>query len=97
MRTITHGDVTAAARRILDLPKCLHESVVASLLDRAHAADRFRKRHGRPHPFWGNGSLMAAALTGAPPLPEPALSDKSYLEAVATVIEGILEWRQRSG
>lgn len=94
MRQIAHGDVTAAARRLLDLPPESHKAAVTALLDRAEAADRFRKRHGRAHPFWGNGSLMAVALSGRPPRGEPFLSDPDYLQAIATVIEGILDWRK---
>ncbi|OOY12605.1 hypothetical protein BMG00_01780 [Thioclava marina] len=32
------------------------------LFDEAHAADLYRKRLGRLHPIWGDGTLMAAAL-----------------------------------
>ncbi|MCB2116553.1 MAG: hypothetical protein KDE00_09710 [Rhodobacteraceae bacterium] len=96
MRPITHGDVVAVARRLLDLPVAGHKAAVAAFLDRAEAADRFRKRHGRAHPFWGNGSLMAVALSGAPPRGEPHLSDPVYLQAIATVIEGILDRRKRA-
>lgn len=42
--------------------------LIRQLLDKADAAHRYAKRFGRPHPIWGNGSLMARALafgTGA--------------------------------
>ena len=42
--------------------------LIRQLLDQADAAHRYAKRFGRPHPIWGNGSLMASALafgTGA--------------------------------
>ena len=64
-------------------------AAVRAMLEKAHAADRFRKNCGRAHPLWGNGSLMAAALT-------EWLSDSGYLEAMCTVIETILDWRQRA-
>ncbi len=94
MRTITHGDVTAAARAVRGLPPAARRRAVRSLLEKADAADRFRKRFGRAHPFWGNGSLMAVALAAAGGRDEPFLSDPDYLEAMAAVIEALLD---RSG
>lgn len=93
MRTITHGDVTAAARAVRPLPPAARRRAVRSLLAKADAADRFRKRFGRAHPVWGNGSLMAAALGAEPGRGEPFLSEADYLEAVAAVIEALLDWR----
>lgn len=95
MRTITHGDVIAAARAIHDLPPEAQRRMVQRFLDRAHAADLFRKRFGRAHPFWGNGSLMAAATGEGRARPEPFLSDTPYLETLALVIETVLDWRRR--
>ena len=50
-------------------------AAVRAMLEKAHAADRFRKNCGRAHPLWGNGSLMAAALTECGRAGEPRLSD----------------------
>ena len=97
MRTITHGDVTAVARAIHALPTEAQRHIVLRFLERAHAADLFRKRLGRPHPFWGNGSLMAAVLSDGCIRPEPFLSDTPYLEALALVIDTVLDWRRRVG
>ena len=36
--------------------------LIRQMLDQADAAHRYAKRFGRPHPVWGNGSLMARAL-----------------------------------
>lgn len=93
MRTITHGDVTAAARAVRPLPPAARRRAVRSLLEKADAADRFRKRFGRAHPLWGNGSLMAVALAAAAGREEPVLSERDYLEAMAAVIEALLDWR----
>lgn len=95
MRTITHGDVTAAARAVRDLPAEARRGAVRAYLERADAADRFRKRFGRAHPIWGNGSLMAAVMCCGGPSAEPVLSDPGYLDAMAAVIEAILDWRRR--
>ena len=96
MRAITHGDVSAAARAVWSLPTVVQPAAVRAMLEKAHAADRFRKNCGRAHPLWGTGSLMAAALTECGRAGEPRLSDSGYLEAMCTVIETILDWRQRA-
>ncbi|WP_347313120.1 hypothetical protein [Defluviimonas sp. SAOS-178_SWC] len=96
MRTITHGDVTTVARAVRGLPPDEQRRVILKLLDRAHAADLFRKKFGRAHPFWGNGSLMAAVLVDTRAWAEPFLSDISYLEALSLVIDTVLDWRRRA-
>ncbi|GAB4384016.1 DUF7742 family protein [Albidovulum sp.] len=93
MRTITHGDVVAAARAILSRPEGAARRDVARWLEQAHAADLFRRRFRRCHPLFGNGSLAGAVPYV--PGPEPFLSDERYLQAIATVIEAILDWRHR--
>lgn len=95
MRPVTHGDVVAAATAIRPLPAALRRQEVLRLLERAHAADLFRKRTGRPHPFWGDGSLMGIALKDGTSRTEPFLSDPEHLSALAAVIETLLEWRRR--
>lgn len=97
MRTITHGDVTAVARAIHGLPTESQRHMVQRFLEKAHAADLFRRRLGRAHPFWGNGSLMAAVLSGTRLKAEPFLSDTPYLEALALVIDTVLDWQRRAG
>ena len=91
MRAATHGDVVVAARALLGLPPSHWNGELVRWLQLADWADRFRKRTGRVHPFWGNGTLMSAvmALRG-PAGGEPALSDPAYLEAFATVIEALV-------
>lgn len=95
MRPITHGDVVAAARAVRHLPAGLRRAEITRYLVRAHAADLFRKRTGRAHAFWGNGSLAGSVMAGGMPAPEPFFSDVPYLEALAAVIEALLDWRQR--
>lgn len=75
MRRLLIGDVMAAARAILPAPPARRAALADRLLDEAHAAHLFCKRLGRPHPRWGDGSLMTRALNhGAPEVPPgPAL------------------------
>jgi hypothetical protein len=77
MQRVMHGDLTALARHLLTLPPAQRWAACRSLIAQADAADRYRKRFGRAHAVWGNGTLMAAARRA--PLPtEPPLSDPAY-------------------
>ncbi len=93
MRPVLHGDVVAAARALYPLEVGARATTLDSLLRRAAWADAFRKRTGRVHPVWGDGSLMAVALGQDPP-PEPPLSDSVYCDCLAQVFEGLVAWRR---
>ena len=89
MRPILIGDLIAAARVVVLLPDPDRAAEVSRLLAEARVADRFRRRCGRSHPVWGNGSLMAAA--SAHPRAREALSrDPDFLRALRHVIDGVL-------
>lgn len=64
------------------------------ILEQAHVADSYRKRIGKAHGFWGDGSLAAAiprsVLVGA----GPAVLDLPHLEAMGNALEAILRWKQ---
>ncbi|MDT8856307.1 hypothetical protein RNZ50_15030 [Paracoccaceae bacterium Fryx2] len=89
MRTVLLGDVVAAARALLAVPEAAQGPLLARMLDQAHVAHHVHKRLGRPHPEWGNGSLMARAAA-LPQAREPCASDPAYLAALRVVIEGLL-------
>jgi len=91
MRTVTQGDVAAAARALLACPEDARAALLVRLLADAHAADRYRRVFGRVHPRLGNGTLMATALARTT-VPEPVVGDMAYLRALAQVIEGVLDW-----
>jgi hypothetical protein len=57
------------------------------LIWQAKTADRYRRRLGRPHPAWGNGSLLAAAGPEAKAEAEPFLSDLRWLCALSCVLD----------
>ena len=54
MRRVLVGDVLALAAALAE-----DEGRATRALAEAHAAHRYMRRMGRPHPRWGNGSLMA--------------------------------------
>lgn len=98
MRGLAQSDLSVAARRLIGLPEVAWEQTVQDLLDRAHAADLYRKRLGRWHPLWGNGTLAAAARLGDRGVglpPEPFLSDHRFFAALGAVIDGVMHWRAR--
>jgi len=90
MRPVMHGDLTSLARHLLVLPSAARKLTCARLITQADAADRYRKRFGRAHPHWGNGTLMAAARQF--PLPtEPPLNDPDYALCLILVLSALVD------
>lgn len=94
MRPVLHSDVVAAAMALLQLPEARRERALSTMLERAGAADAYRKRTGRAHPNWGNGSLMGVALPRVVG-PEPYLDSPDYCRCMALVFDGLVRWRSR--
>ncbi|RAP39878.1 hypothetical protein BYZ73_18030 [Rhodovulum viride] len=92
MRPVLHGDAVAAARALYALPQADRAGAIQAMLLRAEAADAYRKRFGRGHPLWGNGSLMALVQRGALP-PEPSLDEPEYCRCLAQVFAALAAWR----
>ncbi|WP_172295807.1 hypothetical protein [Pseudoruegeria sp. HB172150] len=88
MRPVLHGDLIAAARVLYGVPVPERGAVLGRLMRAAGWADRFRRHHRRAHPVWGDGSLMAAALSEGPP-PEPSLEDADYCLCLAQVLQEV--------
>lgn len=91
MRPVMHGDVVSAACAVLPLPAPQRRGAILRMLAQARAADAYRKRFGRAHPLWGNGSLMAVAR-GHRVGPEPGLGDPAYCACLAQVFDTLVEW-----
>lgn len=90
MRRAMLGDAIAAALVLRAVPDGARAARCAAMLARAHAADLWRKRLGRAHPAWGNGSLMALAMAeGAGRAGGPGMADPAYLAALAVVIDAL--------
>jgi len=92
VRQVLHADVVAAARVLLSETDEGRAGLLARMLDEAHWADLYRKRTGRAHPIWGDGSLMTAALRRPAP-PEPPLSDSRYCGCLVQVLQAIMARR----
>ena len=94
MRPVLHSDVTTAARALLAVPGSAREGLCARLLREADWADRFTRRLGKPHPFWGNGTLLAAAR-GHTLMPERSFDDRDYCSAFEMVLAQLLARKDR--
>lgn len=92
MRPVLHGDVAAAARVLLSAPEQDQRALMLQMLERASVADVYYKRFGRGHSVWGNGSLMAVALS-YDMAAEPFLDDPAYCRCWVVVFETLIHWR----
>ncbi|MFC7704989.1 hypothetical protein ACFQXB_12355 [Plastorhodobacter daqingensis] len=90
------GDAIAAARMLLPLPRHERAAMMDRLLYEAHLADCCRKRLGRSHATYGNGTLMDAAAR-YPRQDEPFLDDADYLDALLTVLSALRSRAGRAG
>lgn len=88
MRQILPMDLDAAVRVAL----CGGMQGVDTALWRAHVADKRRKKLGRGHPVWGNGTLGDAArsmvLDG-----HLQLCGERYCDALGLVLQRLGHWR----
>lgn len=87
-----HGDVVALARVLLGVEKARRACVCTQIFDRAHVADKYRKRFGRSHKHFGSGSLVSACW-GMAKVPEPFLSDKDYAHCLKVIFDQVLQCR----
>lgn len=62
MRRCLLDDLVAAARCLGRAHPSERDALARRLIAEAHAAHHYHRRFGRPHPRWGNGSLMTRAL-----------------------------------
>ena len=90
MRPVLIGDVIAVARVLLTQSDARWPACVDRLLWQADVADRYRRRLGKPHAAWGNGSLMATAAAEPRIADEPFLADIRYLRALACVLDRLI-------
>lgn len=95
MRPVLHADLVSAARALLAVPEAMRAGLAERLIAEAEAADRYRRRLGRRHPRWGDGTLAAAAA-GRAMAPETRLDAQEYCGCLIAVLSTLRE-RRRSG
>lgn len=89
MRPVLHGDVSNAARALLNVPGVLRRELCEKMIREAEAADIFARREGRLHPLWGNGSLMSAARKRVL-ADEPGFDNPVYCRCFEMVLQGLI-------
>jgi len=82
----------AAGRVLLGVPDASRRALMRQMLEQASVADLYYKRLGRGHPVWGNGSLMAVAMSH-PMMHEPFWDDPEYCRCLVVVFEALILWR----
>ena len=87
------GDLLALARGIALFAPENQRVACHEAFDRAHGADKFRKRCGRLHPHWGDGSVMGYALRTFPQLRDLDVDDSDNCHALGVVLECLTDWR----
>lgn len=92
MRPILPPDVDLWARVVLRVPRVDRVGAVRQTLDHADIADRWRKRLGRAHPEFGDGSVLWL-LSRSDPV-QQRFCDAEYCEALAVVAGAIQDWRK---
>lgn len=85
MRAIHLTDLNLAVRTLLAVPMRDQVALMKRLLVMARTADKFRKRIGRVHLVFGNGSL-GAACQRFPKVPMPDRCDHTYLDCLQIVV-----------
>jgi hypothetical protein len=92
MRRVLHGDVVAVARALLAVKETARAGLVHKLMDQATRAEKYRRLHGRVHPFWGDGSLEVAA-SAQRQVAEPYLDAPEYCTCMLVVFEALAKRR----
>lgn len=90
MRTVLLGDIVATARALMAVPNDLRADLLTSIIDQTHTAHHFHKKMSKPHPKWGDGSLMARANMERQ-VAEPFASDTDYLKTLQLVLEALIK------
>lgn len=91
MRPVLHGDVSAAARALLNAPPADREQLCIRMINEAQLADAHVGQTGRLHPLFGNGSLMASARNWQL-AEEPNFDDLQYCQCFELVLRCLVQF-----
>lgn len=91
MRAVTYCDIIQTAHILRCWPREEWGLEARGGVYKAHCADLYRKRLGKVHPSWGNGTL-AVAFGGRPGLVSLP-NGVCDLDAMAEVIHAVWSWR----
>lgn len=87
MRRVLISDLLAARQYLMGFPESLWPEIISGVIARTHAADKFRKRLGKYHPKWGDGTLMEGIRQNNAPAPFPnaTITSQEHMRALALV------------
>ena len=68
-------------------PEPILPEIIAGVIARTHAADKCRKRLGKYHPKWGDGTLTEGIRQNNVPAPYPntTITSQEHMRALALV------------
>lgn len=88
MRPVLVNDLHMAARALMAVPPADRTTAIKNIVVHAQAADLYRKRLGRSHRLWGNGTL-SSACQGHACVRMPSRCDRDFLDCLAVVIQAL--------
>ncbi|WP_170382793.1 DUF7742 family protein [Ruegeria atlantica] len=91
MRTVLHGDISAAARALMAAPPSERDRLCSRMIEEAELADKHVIQKGKLHPIFGNGSLMAAARNRKL-VDEPNFDDLQYCHCFELVLRHLIRF-----
>lgn len=90
MRRIVLGEILVVAQHLMSVPRLARGEVISHWVEQAHCADKYRKKMGKEHVLWGNGSLIDRV--DPRPVSKPStFSDLGFLVALGAVLEAVVE------
>lgn len=95
MREATINDMIILAEKIAGLPAEDMRHAAEAYIRNAHYADSYRKRTGKSHAGFGNGTLTSAVFSDGGYAPHRRASDPAFLRAFSTVCNLIAERAER--
>ena len=87
MRRVLISDLLAARQYLMAFPEPILPEIIAGVIALTHAADKFRKRLGKYHPKWGDGTLTEGIRQNNAPAPFPntTITSQEHMRALALV------------
>ena len=87
VRRVLISDLLAARQYLMAFPEPIWPEIIAGVIARTHAADKLRKRLGKYHPKWGDGTLTEGIRQNNAPAPFPntTITSQEHMRALALV------------
>ena len=90
MRRVLAYDIDSAVQGLMGYPEAEWSGICNAWIRKADIAHRYFKHFGRPHPFWGRGSLADVVGEGC-----KATESRCRYSAYETVFHCLVRYRTR--